>query len=60
VEYAKKILDEAGIGSERLAMYNMSAAQGVRFVEVAKEMTDRIRALGPNPIKKGGGNNDHR
>jgi coenzyme F420-reducing hydrogenase delta subunit len=60
VEYAKKILDEAGIGSERLAMYNMSAAQGVRFVEVAKEMTERIRALGPNPIKKGGGNNDHR
>ncbi len=52
VEYTKKILDEVGVGSERLAMYNMSAAQGARFVEVAKEMTERIRALGPNPIKK--------
>jgi coenzyme F420-reducing hydrogenase delta subunit len=53
VEYTKKILEEVGIGAERLAMYNMSAAQGTRFVEVAKEMTERIRALGPNPIKKG-------
>ena len=52
VEYTKKILDEIGIGGERLAMYNMSAAQGPRFVEVAKEMTERIKKLGPNPIKK--------
>ena len=52
VEYAKKILDEVGIGGERLAMYNMSAAQGPRFVEVAKEMTERIKELGPNPVKR--------
>lgn len=52
VEYTKKILDEIGIGGERLAMYNMSAADGPRFVEVAKEMTERIMKLGPNPIKK--------
>lgn len=52
VEYTKKILDEIGIGGERLAMHHMSAAQGPRFVEVAKEMTERIKKLGPNPIKK--------
>ena len=51
VEYAKKILDEIGIGGDRLAMYNMSAAQGPRFVEVAREVTDRIRQLGPSPLK---------
>lgn len=51
VEYARKILDEIGIGGDRLHMYNMSAAQGPRFVEVANEMTERIRQLGPNPIK---------
>ncbi len=51
VEYTKKILDEIGIGGERLEMYNMSAAQGPRFVEIAKEMTERIKKLGPNPIK---------
>jgi coenzyme F420-reducing hydrogenase delta subunit len=30
----------------------MSAAEGPRFVEVANEMTERIKKLGPNPIKK--------
>lgn len=52
VEYTKKILDEVGIGGDRLEMYNMSAAQGTRFVEVANEMFERIKALGPSPIKK--------
>ncbi len=52
VEFTKKILDEIGIGGERLEMYNMSAAQGPRFVEIAKEMTERIKKLGPNPIKR--------
>jgi F420-non-reducing hydrogenase iron-sulfur subunit len=51
VEYTKKILDEIGIGGERLEMYNMSAAQGPRFVEIANEMTERIKKLGPNPVK---------
>ena len=54
VEYAKKILDEIGIGGERLEMYNMSAAQGPRFVEIAHEMTEKIKKLGPNPIKRVG------
>lgn len=53
VEYTKKILDEVGIGGDRLEMYNMSAAQGPRFVEVANEMADRIKKLGPSPIKEG-------
>ncbi len=52
VEHTKKILDEIGIGGERVEMFNMSAAQGTRFVEIAKEMTERIKKLGPNPIKK--------
>jgi len=52
VEYTQRILDEVGIGGERLAMYNMSAAQATRFVEVANEMNERIKELGPNPIKK--------
>jgi len=54
VEYTKKILDEIGIGGKRLEMYNMSAAQGPRFVEIANEMTERIKKLGPNPIKRVG------
>jgi len=52
VEYVKHILEECGIGGERVAMYNMSSAEGQRFAEVAREMTDKIRDLGPNPAKQ--------
>jgi coenzyme F420-reducing hydrogenase delta subunit len=52
VEYVKKLLDECGMGGERVAMYNMSSAQGQRFAEVAREMTEKIKALGPNPAKQ--------
>jgi len=60
VEYVKTLLDEVGLGKERIEMFNMSASQGQRFAEVAREMTERIRALGPSPVKtrrEGGGEN---
>ena len=52
VQYAKGLLDEVGLGSGRLEMYNMSSAQGQRFAEVAREMTEKIKGLGPSPVKK--------
>ncbi len=52
VGYAKQLLDECGIGADRLAMYNLSSAQGQRFAEIAREMTEKVRGLGPNPMKK--------
>jgi len=52
VEYIKSLLEETGIGAERVAMYNISAADGRRFAEIAREMTEKIKALGPNPAKK--------
>jgi coenzyme F420-reducing hydrogenase delta subunit len=52
VAWAKQILEDAGIGGDRLEMYNMSAAMGPRFAEVAREMTEKIRKLGPSPTKK--------
>jgi coenzyme F420-reducing hydrogenase delta subunit len=33
-------------------MYNLSSAEGQRFAEIATEMTERIRKLGPNPIRE--------
>jgi F420-non-reducing hydrogenase iron-sulfur subunit len=53
VEYTKQILDEIGLGSERLNMYFMSGSQGQSFAMAAQEMTERIRKLGPNPLKNG-------
>ena len=52
VQYAKTLLDEVGLGSGRVEMYNMSSAQGQRFAEVAREMTEKIKALGQNNEKK--------
>lgn len=55
VGHVKRILAALGINPERIQMYNLSAAMGGRFVEIAQEMTERIRALGPNPVKTGKG-----
>ena len=54
VGYAKQLLDECGIGGERVAMYNLSSAQGQRFAEIAREMTEKVRQLGPSPVRKAG------
>lgn len=51
VEKAKEILEQIGIGGGRVAMYNLSSSEAPRFVAFAREMTEKIRELGPNPIK---------
>jgi F420-non-reducing hydrogenase iron-sulfur subunit len=52
VAYVKKMLDEIGIGGERVAMINMSAGMGDHFAATASEFTERIRRLGPNPARE--------
>jgi len=44
------LLEQIGLGAGRLAMYNLSSAEGPRFAEIAREMTERVRAMGPNPL----------
>jgi F420-non-reducing hydrogenase iron-sulfur subunit len=51
VGQVKRILSELGLEPERVEMYNLSAAQGPRFAEIAREMTEKIRNLGPSPIR---------
>ena len=48
---AKKILDEIGLGGERLDMFFMSGSQAQAYANAARTMTERIRKLGPNPLK---------
>ena len=50
VEYVKKTLEEIGVEPERVEMYNLSSAQGARFAEIANEMVESIRKLGPTPL----------
>ena len=50
VAYVSKYMEEIGIEPERLAMVTMSAGMGYRFAQVATEMTEKIRRMGPSPI----------
>ena len=51
VDAVKTILASIGMEPDRLEMYNLSSAMGPRFTEIANEMTEKIRALGPSPLK---------
>jgi len=53
VANVKKLLDEIGIGGERVEMFCMSAGMGERFARTASDFTEKIRSLGPNPAKAG-------
>lgn len=48
---ARQILDEIGLGGERLDMFFMSGSQAGSFARAAQTMTERIRQLGPNPLR---------
>ena len=50
VEYVKKVLKEIDIEPERVEMFNLSAGEGPRFAEIAREMVERIKKLGPSPV----------
>ena len=51
VAYVKRILAELGIEPQRVEMFNLSSAMGPRFAEIANEMTENIRKLGPSPVR---------
>ncbi len=51
VESVQRILQELSIEPERVQMFNLSSAMGPRFAEIASEMTEKIRTLGPTPVK---------
>ena len=53
VEAVKKALASAGVEPQRVEMFNLSSAMGPRFAEIATEMTETIRALGPTPVVQG-------
>jgi F420-non-reducing hydrogenase iron-sulfur subunit len=50
VARVKALLDQIGIGGERVAMFNVSAGEGTKFARFATEMVEKVRALGPTKI----------
>jgi len=51
VNLGKEILDAIGVGGDRMEFYNLSAAMAPRFIEIIREMNDKIIKLGPFPKK---------
>ena len=51
VNFARKILDEIGIGGSRVRMYNIDPSDTEAFSKVTSEMKEEIEKLGPSPLK---------
>jgi coenzyme F420-reducing hydrogenase delta subunit len=51
VTHVQNILAELGWEKERVAMLTMSAGMGERFARTAHEFTQKIKELGPSPVK---------
>lgn len=51
VAYTKKLLRQIGIDDKRLEMFNLSSSMGPRFAQIAAEMTEQIRKIGPSSLK---------
>jgi F420-non-reducing hydrogenase iron-sulfur subunit len=52
VKIVGKLLEIVGFESERLALEWVSAAEGIRFSRLIKDFVEKIKRLGPNPLKK--------
>jgi F420-non-reducing hydrogenase iron-sulfur subunit len=48
----RELMAEAGLESDRLEMFNLSSAEGQRFADIVQLMTDRIKGLGPGPLRR--------
>ncbi|MGC8872555.1 MAG: hydrogenase iron-sulfur subunit [Caldimicrobium sp.] len=52
VALTKKILESLGLEPGRVMLSWIPASEAPKFAEVVKEFTERVRELGPNPIKR--------
>jgi heterodisulfide reductase subunit A len=51
MEVLGRILEKLGLSKERFRVDYVSAAEGVKFAAIMKEMTEQLEALGPEKIK---------
>ena len=51
VQKANTLLQEIGIDGKRVEMFTLAPNQGSRFARIANEVNERIKELGPSPVK---------
>jgi F420-non-reducing hydrogenase iron-sulfur subunit len=52
VNFMKQLLEFSGIEPERLLLKWVSSAEGPRFAQVVTEFVEKIRSLGPSPLRQ--------
>jgi len=52
VAAAKKMIAATGIEPERVEMFNLSSAMAAKFGEAIKDMTEKVKRLGPSPLRR--------
>jgi len=50
--YVKGLLDEIGLGAERMAMFNMSPEQCANMTESVTALVSTVKELGPSPVRR--------
>jgi F420-non-reducing hydrogenase iron-sulfur subunit len=55
VAQTRKLLEQVGLEGRRLDIFFLSGGMGESFAVAAREMTERIRKLGPSPLRDGRG-----
>ncbi len=48
----KMLLEQYGLDPDRLHLEWVSASEGVKFQSTIKDFTEKIREMGPNPLKE--------
>ncbi len=51
VAVIKKILKQLGLEEERVWLRWISASEGKKFADTVTEMVEKIKKMGPNPVK---------
>jgi coenzyme F420-reducing hydrogenase delta subunit len=49
---AKEILDEIGLGGDRVEIIFVTGSQGYSFADAVKRLSERVQQIGFNPLKK--------
>ena len=52
IAHVRQILADMDIDPGRVEIFHLSAGNGSRFVEIAHEMTEKVRSMGPDLYKK--------
>jgi len=52
VAAARQMIAATGIEPERVEMFNLSSAMAAKFGEAIREMTEKVKRLGPSPLRR--------